>query len=97
MKHCLHKTIGQARLTYDELLTAVVEVEGILNPPSLFYVSCDDLEEPLTQSHLLAGRRMLSLPDGFDHKAKEQVESTLEVLTRRKKHLNYALNQFWTH
>ena len=27
----LRKTIGQARLTYDELLTALVEVEDILN------------------------------------------------------------------
>ena len=31
MKRCLRKTIGSARLTYDELTTALTEVEGILN------------------------------------------------------------------
>ena len=96
VKRCLRKTIGQARLTYDELLTAVVEVEGILNSRPLSYVSSDDLEEPLTPSHLLAGRRLLSLPDGFGRRTEEEVESTPEVLTRRMKHLNYVLNQFWT-
>ena len=31
VKRCLKKTIGQAKLSYDELLTAVVEVEMVLN------------------------------------------------------------------
>ena len=30
-KRCLRKTIGQASLTYDELLTIVIEVEAVLN------------------------------------------------------------------
>ena len=29
IKHCLQKMIGQAKLTYDELLTALTEVEMI--------------------------------------------------------------------
>ena len=62
-KRCLRKTIGQARITYDELVTAVAEVEMILNSRPLSYVSTEDLKEPLTPSHLLMGRRVLSLPD----------------------------------
>jgi len=31
MKRCLRKVIGQAKLTYDELLTAVVEAEAVIN------------------------------------------------------------------
>lgn len=62
-KRCLRKIIGQARLTYDELQTATVEVEAVLNSRPLSYVSMDNLEEPLTPSHLLTGRRILSLPD----------------------------------
>ena len=36
----------------------------ILNSRPLSYVSSEDLEEPLTPSHLLTGRRLLSLPEG---------------------------------
>ena len=63
MKRCLHKTIGSARLMYDELLTAVTEVEMILNSRPLSYLSSDDVEEPLTPSHLLIGCRVLTLPE----------------------------------
>ncbi len=59
-KRCLRKIVGQARLTYDELLTAIVEVEAVLNSCPLSYVSMDDIEEPLTPSHLLIGRRIES-------------------------------------
>ena len=62
-KRCLRKTIGNARLTYDELITSVTEVEMILNSRPLSYVSSEDIEEPLTPSHLLVGYRVLSLPD----------------------------------
>jgi len=56
-KRCLRKTIGRARVTYDELLTAIMEVEGILNSRPLSYVSIEDFEEPFTPSHLLIGHK----------------------------------------
>lgn len=62
-KRCLRKTIGNAWLTYDELMTSVIEVEMILNSRPLSYVSSEDIEEPLTPSHLLVGYRVLSLSD----------------------------------
>ena len=31
VKRCLKKVLGLARLSYDELFTALVEVEGVLN------------------------------------------------------------------
>ena len=61
-KRCLRKIVGQAKLSYDELLTALTEVEMVLNSRPLMYVSADDFEEPLTPSHLLIGRRVMSLP-----------------------------------
>ena len=62
IKRCLKKIICNARLSYDELLTAVTEVEGILNSRPLTYVQSDDIEEVLTPSHLLTGRKLVTLP-----------------------------------
>ena len=66
-KRCLGKTTGQAKLSYDEMHTAIVEIEAIINSQPLSYVSSDDTEEPLTPSHLLVGCRILSLPDNFNY------------------------------
>ena len=62
-KRCLKKIIGTTKLSYEELQTVLVEVEAILNSWPLTDVSSEDLEEPLTPSHLLTGRRLISLPD----------------------------------
>ena len=63
MKRCLKKTIGKAKLTHNELSTALTEVEAILKSRLLSYISSDDLEDPLTPSHMLTGCRILSFPD----------------------------------
>ena len=60
MKTCLKKVIGRARLTYDELLTVIVECETVNNSRPLTFVYSDDVEEPFTPGHLLHGRRILS-------------------------------------
>ena len=93
MKRCLKKTIGKARLTLDELATVVVQVEAILNSKAITYVSSEDLEEPLTPSHLLTGNHLLFLPDGSaGHDGDENFELTsLDLITRAQN----ALDQFW--
>ena len=97
-KRCLRKMIGQAKFSLDELQTTVIEVESIINSRPLSYVSSNDLEEPLTPSHLLIGRRVLSLPDNLSHE-RELNDGDFEVsptqLNRQMKHLNNTLNQFW--
>ena len=47
-KLCLRKMVGQAHFTHDEILTAVVKIEAIINARPLSYVSMEDMEEPLT-------------------------------------------------
>jgi len=66
-KRCLKKTIGKAKLTCDELLTALTEIEMILKSRPLSYISTEDMEEPLTP-HLMARRRLLSLPDAVHYR-----------------------------
>lgn len=62
MKRCLQKTLGNARLSHDELLTLVTEVESTLNVKPLTYVYEEgDPEDPLTPAHLMFGRRLTML------------------------------------
>ncbi|XP_020619417.1 uncharacterized protein LOC110057174 [Orbicella faveolata] len=63
VKRCLKKILKNAKLTYEELLTVVVEIECVLNSRPPTYVSSEDRVEPLTPSHLLTGRRLFSIPD----------------------------------
>ena len=93
-KHCLKKSVGRASLTYDELSTLVTEIEEVLNLRPLTYVSTDDLEEPLTLSHLLLGYRVLSLPDPTFSNDPDYGESAND-LDRRMKHLLKTSEKFW--
>ena len=53
VKRCLKKVIKNAKMSYEELLTVVTEVECVLNSRPLTYMSSDDIEEPFTPSHLM--------------------------------------------
>ena len=79
-KRCLRKSIGRNCLSYDELITLITEVEAVLNSRPLTYVSSEDVEEPLTPSHLLIGYRILTLPDPS---TPEDPDYSPEGLTRR--------------
>ena len=65
VKRCLRKVVAKASLSFEELLTVVTEVEMIINCQPLSFISQNDLEEPLTPSHLINGRRLINLPDGM--------------------------------
>ena len=97
VKGCLKRVIGKAKLTHDELVTVLVEVEATLNSCPISYLSSEDLDEPLTPSHLLIGHRVLSLPVPMaDEEDPDFVDvSTRVALTRRMHHLNQVLDHFW--
>ena len=95
VKRCLKKVIGRAKLTHEELITVVTEVEMIVNSRPLSYVSQEDSEEPITPSHLLIGRRVLSLPDSLCYEDDEDYNVTPQLLSKRLKHLNQLMNKFW--
>ena len=97
-KRCLKKMIGQAKLSLDELHTAIVEIESIINSRPLSYISSSDLEEPLTPSHLMIGRRILNLPDNLGYlldPGDEEFTVDPTQLRKRAKYLSNTLNHFW--
>ena len=99
-KRCLRKTIGRAHFSQDELhvLTALVEIEGVINSRPLSYVTSSDFEEPLTPSHRIVGRRLFNLPDYaglVDDPYDEEFEVDAAHLQRRAKHLASVLNHYW--
>ena len=94
VKRCLRKIIGRASLSLDELLTAVIEVEAVVNSRPLTYVSSDDFAEPLTPSHLLTGRRIMNLPDRLRGEVSDD-DVDQDVLGRRARHLSHVLDRFW--
>ena len=94
VKRCLKKMLGQAKLSYDELLTALVEVEMVLNSHPLTVVSTEDVEEPLTPSHLIVGRRLMDVPEPHCPEP-DEFEVNCDTITKRARHLRTTINQFW--
>ena len=96
-KRCLRKIVGRAKFTYDELSTAVTEIESILNSRPLSFISSEDLEEPLTPFHLLYGRRLSNLSDELCFRKIEEeytTESSAVLLNKRLRHLQVTLDKF---
>ena len=58
VKRCLRKILSKSKLTYEELLTVICEIESVVNSRPLCYVYDDSIEETITPSHLLLGRRV---------------------------------------
>lgn len=63
VKDCLRKTLGNARLSYEELLTVLAEVACTLNARPLTCEYSEVDEKVLTPSHLIYGQRIKSIPD----------------------------------
>ena len=91
VKRCLKKTLGNAKLTYEELETALIEVEGILNSRPLTYVCEEVTETPLSPSNLVIGRRIL---DKHYANYRDSVKSDHNSLSRRVRYLETVLSHF---
>ena len=92
-KRCLQKILGRAKLNYEELLTALAEVEGVLNSRPLCHVYDDTINDVLTPSHLAIGRRLLSRP--YTRASPESMKFTSETVSQRAKYLQSVLKHFW--
>ncbi|GBM34821.1 hypothetical protein AVEN_208028-1 [Araneus ventricosus] len=67
VKTALRKTLDKSCLTVQQLLTVLIEIEGMINSRPITYVG-SDTEEPtaLTPAHFLLGKRITPLPSVND-------------------------------
>ena len=92
VKRCLTKAIGRTILSFDELNTLLLEVEGVVNSRPLTYVEDDQdgISYTLSPPHLINGRRIINSPNAGHF----EVVSTNESLSRRIKQHRHLVQQF---
>ena len=91
MKDSLRKTLKHARLTFEELSTALVEIENIMNSRPLTYMS-DDAIEAITPFHLLHGRNISVRGGSVIMRERFKDSNNMYI---RVKHIQYLINQYW--
>ena len=84
------KSVGRNNIGYDELVTAVTEVEAFVNSRPLSYLYMDHPSEclPLTPSHLLHGKSLLRSAVSCPENSKQSVQ-------KRQQFLKTLVDQFW--
>ena len=86
----LKKILGKARISYEEMETVLIDVEGVVNSRPLTYLYNDDVVEPLTPSHLLTGRNISK-----NSRTISKLNDTSQGLTKRARYLQEILKSFW--
>ena len=92
VKRSLRKVLFRASVNYEELLTIVIEIEGIMNSRPLTYDYSDDIEEIVTPSHLLIGKRLLST---FEEPFDDGSNVDNAVITKRMKYIRSLSEHYW--
>ena len=97
-KTALKKTLGRAHITLEGLQTTIVEIEARLNDRPLTYTSSDVNDpEPISPSHLLHGKRIVTLPHSVteDDEIHDLDFGDDSTLRRRAKRQALVIKHFW--
>ena len=79
----------KSKLSYEEVETILIQIEGVLNARPLCYVDDSDLTEPLTPAHLMFGRNISKRNTSTTADTKEVSPGT------RVKHVTKLQEIFW--
>lgn len=64
VKSHLVRVMGETKLVYEEFITVVIQIESVLNSRPLYPMSSDPNDlQPLTPSHFLIGKPLITVPD----------------------------------
>ena len=98
VKLLLKKNFRKVFLTYDELRTVLVQIEGVVNSRPITYVYSEVNEpEPLTPNDLLLGRRSTVIPSLNNVGEVASTRSELVGLANHKKLIVYNFWKRWHH
>ena len=61
VKRCLRKTLRNAKLSFEELMTILTEIESTINSRPLKFVSSEEMEERFTPLHLNLWKMIVQL------------------------------------
>ncbi|XP_065681375.1 uncharacterized protein LOC124811157 [Hydra vulgaris] len=87
VKRCLKKVVRKARLSFEQMLTLLQEIETVLNNRPLTFVYNEPCIEALTPNYLVFGRK-LNLNGVVS-------DDTIELdINKRHDHLRYVLDHF---
>ena len=91
-KQCLRKTLGRSMLTFEELRTIIVEIEGTVNnrPLTYLYDDMEGISQPLTPAHMIHGRQIINTLS----ERQFEITSLSRSLTKRAKYQFRVLNDF---
>ena len=95
VKRPLRKILKRANVKYEELLTILNEIEAVVNCRPLCFLYSDDIEEAITPSHLISGRRLIS-----EDATHGYCETNVKTVTNRLKHVRILIEHFqkrWMH
>ena len=76
-------------------MTVLDEIEAVLNSRPITYVYENEIETPLTPSHLFCGRRLLDQNDNLEQGSDEVVELSQEQIKERVKGTDRIVDHFW--
>lgn len=84
-KYHLKRVVGSAKLTLEEFLTIIIQIEGILNSRPLTPLTADmDNFQVLTPGHFLVGKPINSIPEP------NLIDQRDNILSKWQKTQNYA-------
>lgn len=86
-KYHLKRVAGNARFTFEEMTTLLVQIESILNSRPLYPLSNDPNDLlPLTPAHFLVGKPLIDMPDPDLRHVPENRLSVYQKIQQVKKH-----------
>ena len=92
VKRCLRKSLGNTKLTQDELCKVLAEVESTFNNMPLTYLH-DEPGAALTPAHLIYGHGLSPLSEGIEAKLDHNFDH--DKISRRFLYLSKLLSQLW--
>ena len=95
VKRALKKVLGKSNVTFDELMTIIIEIEAVVNSRPLCYLYSDEANEVLTPSHLLSGKRLLTSRIPVATKTTKTNETEI-TMNNRVKYLSILISHYET-